>query len=303
MSLTPNYGMTIPASTDTVNLLTQNYPNFNIIDTALKNVSDSAITVAVETKSGTVHNLVRSDSDRAFIRFTATSDYIAGDTFTVDGNAVTVLTSGGTSIPDRGFVINSNVVGVLVGSVLTLLVGGGLTSVDASDVDYDNTVSGLTATNVQDAIDEIVSAIPSTLPAEDITFDNTGSGLVATNVQTAILEVNAKITTESVSVTADGVKSSSALGDALFALIDHSKITKDSCLVFKDTSGVTSYYRCAQERPTEIIVSYDYVSTSPGIVNYILKSTGSVSKYWYNGSTTDVSSSIPNAGCVLEFIY
>lgn len=167
MSLTPNYGMNIPASTDTVNLLTQNYPNFNIIDTALKSVSDSAITVAVETKVGTVHNLVRSDSDRAVIRFTATSDYIAGDTFTVDGNAVTVVTPGGASIPDRGFVINSNVLGILVGAVLTLLVGGGLTSVDAIDVDYDNTGSGLTATDVQNAIDEVednIENVASSIP-------------------------------------------------------------------------------------------------------------------------------------------
>lgn len=192
MSLTPNYGMTIPASTDTVNLLTQNYPNFTILDTALKNVSDSAVTVAVETKVGTVHNLVRSDGDRAVIRFTATSDYIAGDTFTVDGNAVTVVTPGGTSIPDRGFVINSNVLGILVGAVLTLLVGGGLTSVDASDVDYDNTVSGLTATDVQNAIDELATR-PVVTDASDVDYDNTDSGLTATDVQSAIDELKALI--------------------------------------------------------------------------------------------------------------
>lgn len=159
MSLTPNYGMNIPASTDIVNLLTQCYPNFSLLDTALKNVSDSAITVAVETKVGTVHNLVRSDTDRAVLRFTATSDYNTGDTFTVDGNAVTVVTPGGTSIPDRGFVINSNVLGILVGAVLTLLVSGGPTNVDASDVDYDNTGSGLVATDVQGAIDEVVNDV------------------------------------------------------------------------------------------------------------------------------------------------
>ena len=96
MSLTHNYGMTIPASTDTVNLLTQNYPNFSILDTELKNVSNSSITVAVETKVGTVHNLVRSDSDRDVIRFTATSNYNAGDTFTVDGVTVTATTPAGT---------------------------------------------------------------------------------------------------------------------------------------------------------------------------------------------------------------
>lgn len=194
MSLTPNYGMTIPASTDTVNLLTQNYPNFTILDTALKNVSDSAITVAVETKVGTVHNLVRSDGDRAVIRFTATSDYIAGDTFTVDGNAVTVVTPGNTSIPDRGFVINSNVVGVLVGSVLTLLVGGGLTSVDASDVDYDNTGSGLTATDVQNAIDEIENNIESVSTATSLHAEGTiTAGNTNVTISNANITVNSYI--------------------------------------------------------------------------------------------------------------
>lgn len=35
---------------------------------------------------------------------------------------------------------------------------------DASEVAYDNTTSGLTATNVQDAIDEIASGCGSDLP-------------------------------------------------------------------------------------------------------------------------------------------
>lgn len=150
---TPNYGYTIPVSTDIVNLLTQCYPNFSQIDTDLKAVSGSAITVATENKVGTVHNLVRGDSDRKFMYFTATSNFNAGDTFTVDGNAVTVVTPSGASLPQGAFVINSTVVAVLVGSLLTVLAGGG--SNDASDIIYDNTGSGLTATNVQDAIDEI----------------------------------------------------------------------------------------------------------------------------------------------------
>ena len=45
--------------------------------------------------------------------------------------------------------------------------GGG----SASDVTYDNTSSGLTATNVQDAIDEVVGDIPTAL--SDLTADST----------------------------------------------------------------------------------------------------------------------------------
>lgn len=42
------------------------------------------------------------------------------------------------------------------------ITGGGTVSVQAADVDYDNTTSGLTADDVQEAIDEIVSLLPST---------------------------------------------------------------------------------------------------------------------------------------------
>ena len=62
---------------------------------------------------------------------------------------------------------------------------------EADDVGYDNTSSGLTATNVQDAIDEINGKIPQggSVDADDVTYDNTSSGLTATNVQDAIDEL------------------------------------------------------------------------------------------------------------------
>lgn len=63
--------------------------------------------------------------------------------------------------------------------------GGSSGAVAADDVSYDNTDSGLTADNVQSAIDEISAA-------ENISYDNTDSGLTADDVQAAIDEVNAK---------------------------------------------------------------------------------------------------------------
>lgn len=58
---------------------------------------------------------------------------------------------------------------------------------DAEGLSYDNTDSGLTADNVQSAIDEIVTDIPTT--AEAIGYDNTDSGLTADDVQGAIDEL------------------------------------------------------------------------------------------------------------------
>ena len=65
-------------------------------------------------------------------------------------------------------------------------------TIEAADVAYDNTTSGLAATDVQDALDEVVAAIPtipSTYDANDINYDNTTSGLTATNVQDALDEL------------------------------------------------------------------------------------------------------------------
>ena len=59
----------------------------------------------------------------------------------------------------------------------------------ADHVTYDPMSSGLVATNVQDAIDEITTR-PAVLPtASDVSYSGTASGLSATNVQDAIDEV------------------------------------------------------------------------------------------------------------------
>lgn len=168
MRYTSNYNLAIAEGTDNVNLLTQSYPNFETIDTALKEVSDSAITSAAETKVGTVHNLVRTSPDRTIIKFIATSNFVTGDTFTVDGVAVTAVTTGGTSLKSGAFLINSNVLCILNGLVLTVLVSE--VSVDASDVNFDNTGTGILANNVQDAIEEVKDA----------------SDAIATNVNTYV---------------------------------------------------------------------------------------------------------------------
>ena len=190
MSLTPNYGFNIPTGTDSVNLLTQCYPNFTSLDTILKTIELTGMTTATCTKAGTVFQLVRTNSAINVVRFVATGNYQAGDTFTIDGVSVTATAVDGTSIPSGAFVINQSVIGILNGAVFTVMVPSGAST--ASDVSYDNTGSGLTASNVQDAIDEVkadIPSIPATYDADDIVYDNTGSGLTAANVQDAIDEL------------------------------------------------------------------------------------------------------------------
>lgn len=195
MSLTPNYGFNIPTGTDAVNLLTQNYPNFTSLDSILKTIELTGITTATVTKVGTVFQVVRTNSALDVIRFVATGNYVAGDTFTIDGVAVTATSVQGTSLQTGAFVINQSVVCILNQNVLTVLVGGSGAN-DASDVNYDNTGSGLQATNVQNAIDEMevqIGNIPTSINAGDVSFNNTDSGLTANNVQDAIDELKSLI--------------------------------------------------------------------------------------------------------------
>ena len=66
--------------------------------------------------------------------------------------------------------------------VMNEMHSGGGGAVPASDVGYDNTVSGLSATNVQGAID----GFASTSGASEIGFSDSGSHFQANNVQDAI---------------------------------------------------------------------------------------------------------------------
>lgn len=124
---------------------------------------------------------------------------------------------------------------------------GGASS--ASDVSYDGTTSGLSATNVQSAIDEVVSDIPTvpeTYQASAITYDNTSSGLTADDVQDAIDELKSDIPTTNrlVEVVADGVKTYSELLNALYAEVwANREHIERLFIVFTSYAGTTkSYY-------------------------------------------------------------
>lgn len=191
MQYTSNFNFMIAEGTDTVNLLTQCYPNFTSLDSILQAIKEHGVTPAISTKTGTVHAIVRTDADCDVIRWVNTANYAAGDTFTVDGVAVTATAMDGTSLPAGAFVINQSSMAILNGTVLTFV--GIKGSSTAAGTTYDNTGSGLTATNVQDAIDEVLSDIPANAAA--LAYDNTGSGLVATDVQDAIDELAGAIST------------------------------------------------------------------------------------------------------------
>lgn len=177
MQQTTNYNLLIPEGTDVVNPLTQVNPNFQTIDGAMFANKQATIGTASEVVTGTVHAIIRNNTDSDVFRFTATGAWASGDTMTLDGQQVTVHLSDGTTPATNSYIIGAEVLAMVNGSLVTLAISTtppaqGVTSFnsrtgavvptasdyDGSMIDYDNTVSGLNSTDVQGAIDELASA-------------------------------------------------------------------------------------------------------------------------------------------------
>ena len=174
MQNTSNYNLNIVEGTDIVNIPVQLNPNFQTIDSEMFKNKQGSTGTATEVVTGTVHAIVRANTDADVFRFTATGNWTSGDTMTVDGGAVTVHLTDGTAPGSGAYVIGAEVVAVINGTLVTLIsssavVDPGVTSFnsrtgavtpaasdyDASMIDYDNTSSTLISTDVQSAIDEL----------------------------------------------------------------------------------------------------------------------------------------------------
>ena len=158
MQYTTNYNLGLVEGTDLVNPLTQMNPNFSDLDTIIKGVSDKTVTTATEITVGTVHGLTRANTSANVFQWTATANFTTGDTFTVDGVTVTALKTDGTVLQTGEYIIGAAVLAILDGTRLTIFVAPKV-SQSASDVTYDNTQSGLSATDIQDAVDEVAASV------------------------------------------------------------------------------------------------------------------------------------------------
>lgn len=124
MNQTTNYNFNVPVGSDIVNPLVQDFPNWETLDTILRNVANTGITTATHTKTGTIHTLTFSETTVPMIRFQATADFNTNDTFTVNGVSVSALTVAGESLPDGAFVIGSMVLCELRDNLLTVYSSG-----------------------------------------------------------------------------------------------------------------------------------------------------------------------------------
>ena len=182
---TTNYGYNISEGPDPVNPLVDIFPNWDAIDGDLKDVSDAALTTATELLTGTVHALTRADGDRSMMAFVATSNYTAGETFTVDGTQVTALTPDGQTLATGSYIIGSAVLGILNGTLLTVYVNPAKAK-DSDKLDGEDSTYYATAGDLI-TLDVTVGNIS----------DKVGTGVLQTTAQDcvgAINEVNSNLT-------------------------------------------------------------------------------------------------------------
>lgn len=149
---TANYNLPVFLATDKPAWLTDWNGAMNAIDTAIHTAQATAD--GAQTTAGT------ATADIATINasLTTITSNISSLTTTVNGNTGSINTINSLIGNGQPTTEDKTLIGAI--NEIYAMIGGG-SSVTADVVSYDNTDSGLSADNVQDAIDEVVSMIPS----------------------------------------------------------------------------------------------------------------------------------------------
>lgn len=168
------YNLKLVEGTDIVNPLTTEVPNMIKIDETMHENAIAGVTLATELTNGTVHALMRENTDCAVIRFIATSEWKAGDSVTVDGLPVTVLLPSGETLPDGAYVINTNVLCILTGTNLTVYAERKNTE-NANAIAYNNTTVGAELTKLNSNLNNKIKVTAIT----GSTGSGSGSGLLS----------------------------------------------------------------------------------------------------------------------------
>lgn len=159
MQRTVNYDLCQYEGSDKTSYLINYNGDMLKIDTAIKGAKDAADNA--QSKANTADG--KADANAASISTLDTqingAGGVAADVSSLQGSVNTInslIGSGEPTTQDK----------TIIGAINEL--AGEIPSgdIDAADVAYDNTQSGLTADDVQEAIDEIVAAIPSAAAVE-----------------------------------------------------------------------------------------------------------------------------------------
>lgn len=262
MNQSTNYNFNLPEGTDLVNLLTQLIPNWSDLDTILKGVENQAFTNCTEVTSLGVHAISRTNADGKILKWVATSNFTAGETFTVDGNVVAASTPAGATLATGAYVTGAVIIAALNSdeSAMTIFVsgtnvasdserlGGELPSYYATDSDMDT---------AQQAITDLDNLMGTT------SISAIGDGTVTG----AISSIKSALDKGSVTYTVSSTLTYKQALNALALLVDFTKISTGSVLKVNDrviyqicniTSSSVTYMRTVPTNSSEKINSQLY---------------------------------------------
>lgn len=149
MTQSTHYGLKIVEGSDTVNPLLIDNDNYEAIDGHMFDNECAGVGTATEVTTGTVHALTREKETQTIFRFRATSNYILGDTFSVDGDVVSAQLSDGSALSNRCYIIGSEVLCSLISGQLTLYI--------PKIYDANNVMNG--TKSVKENIDELTTDV------------------------------------------------------------------------------------------------------------------------------------------------
>lgn len=108
MLKTDNYKLNIAQGTDIVNPLVMDNPNYQKIDKVMKDNEIRGVGTATELKTGSVHAITVPEQYTTF-KFVATSDFTAGERFTLNGKQVTAYTTNQQPLATNSYRIGATV--------------------------------------------------------------------------------------------------------------------------------------------------------------------------------------------------
>ena len=159
-------------------------------------------------------------------------------------------------------------------------------------------------TSIVNAINEVNAGLGGSTTAAQVSYDNSGSGLVASNVQDAIDELaQGGGVGETVEVTADGVKTRSQLLDALFALVDNTKVSVNAKIEVPDISNIIRIGTLTKRSLAGYQFSWVVNDNSNIASNTVelLASSSKISEFY--GTYSDYSSNVPTSGLKITLHY
>ena len=254
-------------------------------------------------------NNAMSDIDTAIAaaKTTAdTADAAASALAVTVGNHTSQLSTLSGAVTSQGNTLNTvtSLIGNGVPTTTDQTIIGAINELHANQGDLADLVT-TDKDSLVDAINEVAQGGGSPA-ASAVTYNNAGSGLTATNVQDAIDELAGG----SVSVTADGVKTYATLLAELYALVDVTKINHRSALWVGDSAIENgNFHVITTKTSTGIAFASPSISGSNDasiVSEFKLASTSAyrVARTGSNSTTfNDSSSTVVTSGLKLAIFY